>query len=170
MHRRSASCGVRHNLLSGTMSVDVIDCSTLSPVAYPNPVYHPCWGRRALPSTMQFSAGPSTPIPPNTVCNSGWPTSVITGTLTRSGPCNFVWGYSSGASFTILFAWTPVGPPISCTIDQAAMFPNWSLANVTGTPSGVCSQNPTTGIVTMTFTGVISDGICTCPVTVTYNG
>lgn len=151
------------------MSVDVIDCSTLSPVTYPNPVYHPCWGRRALPATMQFTAGPATPIPPNTTCNTGWPTGVITGTLVRSGPCLFTWGYSTG-SFAILFGWTLMGPPVSCTIDQAEMYPSWSLSNVTGTPSGSCSQDPITGIVTMTFTGIISDGFCNCPVTVTFNG
>lgn len=151
------------------MSIDVIDCSTLSPATYTNPVYHPCWGRRALPATMQFTAGPSTPIPPNTTCNTGWPTGVITGTLTRSGPCLFTWGYSTG-SFSILFAWTLAGPPISCNINQAELFPSWSLNNVSGTPTGTCSQNSTTGIVTLTFTGIISDGFCTCPVTVTFNG
>ena len=151
------------------MSVDVIDCSTLSPATYTNPVYHPCWGRRALPATMQFTAGPSTPIPPNTTCNTGWPAGVITGTLTRTGPCLFSWGYSTG-SFGIFFSWTLLGPPISCNIDQAELFPSWSLNNVSGTPTGTCSQDPITGIVTLTFTGTISDGFCTCPVTVTYNG
>ena len=151
------------------MSVDVLDCSTLSPATYTNPVYHPCWGRRALPGTMQFTAGPSTPIPPNTTCNTGWPAGVITGTLTRTGPCDFAWGYSSG-SFGIIFSWTLAGPPVSCDIDQAELYPEWSLNNVTGVPTGTCSQDPSTGIVTLTFTGTISDGFCTCPITVTYNG
>lgn len=145
------------------------DCKTLvSEIAY-NPIFFPCWGLRALPSTMSFTAGPSTPIPPNTSCNTGWPTGVITGTLVRTSVCDFVWGYSTG-SFGILFAWTSGGVPLSCTVNQAEMFPSWSLNNVTGTPTGACSQNPATGIVTMTFNGVISDGFCTCPVTVTFNG
>lgn len=151
------------------MSISIIDCSTLSPTPYPSPAYHPCWGRRALPSTLQFTAGPSSPIPPNTACNTGWPTGVISGDLTRVGPCSFTWGFSVG-SFGLFFGWTQVGPPISCSANQAELFPSWSLNNVTGTPSGSCSQNPATGIVTLTFTGVISDGFCTCPVTVTYNG
>lgn len=151
------------------MTIQNIDCKTIEPIVVYNPVFHPCWGRRALPSTLQFTAGPSTPIPPNTSCNTGWPTTVITGTLSRSGPCDFVWGYSSG-SFAILFAWTNSGPPISCTINQTELFPNWSVSNVTGTPTGNCSQDPNTGIVTLTFTAIISDGFCTCPVTITFNG
>ncbi len=146
-----------------------LDCATLAPAPVPSRLFHPCWGMRALPSTMQFAAGPSTPIPPNTTCNTGWPMTAITGTLTRSGPCSFVWGYSSG-SFGILFAWTAGGYPLSCSINQTEMFPNWSFSNVVGTPTGSCSQNPTTGVVTMTFTGTISDGFCTCPITVTFNG
>lgn len=146
-----------------------LDCKTLAPGLTYNPAYFPCWGLRALPSTMSFSAGPSTPIPPNTSCNTGWPTTVITGTLTRTGPCDFAWGYSTG-SFGILFAWTGGGIPLSCTIDQAELYPSWSLNNVTGTPTGSCSQNPTTGIVTLTFTGIISDGFCTAPVTITFSG
>lgn len=148
---------------------EVFDCKTLSPAGYTPPVYHPCWGRRALPSTLSFSAGPSTPIAPNTSCPTGWPTTVLTGTLARVSPCSFAWSYSSGA-FAIIFAWTRYGPPLSCSIDQAELFPAWSLNNVTGTPTGSCSQNPTTGIVTLTFTGTISNGLCTCPVTVTFNG
>lgn len=151
------------------MTTETIDCKTLAPAPAGGRIYHPCWGNRALPSTMSFSAGPSTLIPPNTSCNVGWPTTVVTGTLTRSGPCDFVWGYSTG-SFGILFAWTGGGPPLSCNINQAEMFPNWSMANIVGTPSGSCSQDPVTGIVTMTFTGTISDGFCSCPVTVTFNG
>jgi len=151
------------------MSTTVIDCKTLVPGTTYAPAYFPCWGLRELPATMSFTAGPSTPIPPNTTCNAGWPTTVITGTLTRTGACDFAWGYSSG-SFGIIFAWTNAGPPISCTINQTELYPDWSLDNVTGTPTGSCSQNPTTGIVTLTFTGIISDGFCECPVTVTFNG
>ena len=151
------------------MSTTVIDCKTLVPGTTYAPAYFPCWGLRELPATMSFTAGPSTPIPPNTTCNTGWPTTVITGTLTRTGACDFAWGYSSG-SFGIIFAWTNAGPPISCTINQAELYPDWSLDNVTGTPTGSCSQNPTTGIVTLTFTGIISDGFCEFPVTVTFNG
>jgi hypothetical protein len=150
------------------MSTTLIDCKTLVPLAY-NPSFHPCWGRRAFPSTMAFSAGPSTPIPPNTSCNTGWPTSVITGSLARTGPCNFSWSYSSG-SFTILFAWTLSTYPVTCSINQAEMYPNWSLNNLTGIPTGTCSQDPATGIVTMTFAGIISDGFCNCPITVSYTG
>lgn len=146
-----------------------LDCATLAPAPVLNRLFHPCWGMRALPSTMQFAAGPSTPIPPRTACNTGWPMTAMTGTLTRSGPCSFVWGYSSG-SFGILFAWTAGGYPLSCSINQTEMFPNWSFSNAVGTPTGSCSQNPTTGVVTMTFTGTISDGFCTCPITVTFNG
>lgn len=151
------------------MTTTILDCKTLAPGTTYAPAYHPCWGLRALPSTMSFTAGPSTPIPPNTTCNTGWPTTVITGTLTRTGPCDFSWGYSSG-SFGIIFSWTNLGPPISCTINQTELFPDWSLNNVTGTPTGSCSQDPTTGIVTLTFTGVISDGFCECPVTVSFSG
>lgn len=151
------------------MTTSVLDCKTLAPAPAASRIYHPCWGNRPLPSTLNFSAGPSTLIPPNTSCNAGWPSSVITGTLSRTGACNFVWGYSSG-SFGILFAWTVGGPPLSCSINQTELFPNWSLNNVIGTPTGSCSQNPTTGIVTMTFTGTISDGFCTCPVTVSFSG
>jgi hypothetical protein len=151
------------------MSTTVIDCKTLVPGTTYAPAYFPCWGLRELPATMSFTAGPSTPIPPNTTCNTGWPTTVITGTLTRTGACDFAWGYSSG-SFGIIFAWTNAGPPISCTINQAELYPNWSLSNLTGTPTGSCSQNPTTGIVTLTFTGIISDGMCEAPVTITFNG
>ena len=151
------------------MTTESLDCSSLAPAPAASRIYHPCWGNRALPSTLNFSAGPSTPIPPNTSCNTGWPTTVVTGTLSRTGVCDFAWGYSTG-SFGILFAWTVGGPPLSCSINQAEMFPNWSLNNVVGTPTGSCSQNPTTGIVTMTFTGTISDGFCTCPITVTFSG
>lgn len=146
-----------------------LDCKTYAPSPTSNRVYHQCWGNRAFPATLGFSAGPSTPIPPNTTCNTGWPTAAITGTLSRTGVCDFAWGYSSG-SFAILFAWTAGGQPLSCTINQSEMFPSWSLNNVTGTPTGSCSQNPATGIVTMTFSGTISDGFCTCPVTVSYSG
>lgn len=151
------------------MTTTALDCNTLEPSVSYNPAFHPCWGLRALPSTLSFAAGPSTPIPPNTTCNTGWPTTVITGSLARTGPCDFAWGYSSG-SFAIVFSWTNSGPPISCTINQAALFPDWSLDNVTGTPTGSCSQDPTTGIVTLTFSGTISDGFCTCPVTVSFSG
>ena len=151
------------------MTTESLDCSSVAPAPAASRIYHPCWGNRALPSTLNFSAGPSTPIPPNTSCNTGWPTTVVTGTLSRTGVCDFAWGYSTG-SFGILFAWTVGGPPLSCSINQAEMFPNWSLSNVVGTPTGSCSQNPTTGIVTMTFTGTISDGFCTCPITVTFSG
>lgn len=149
--------------------MSTFDCKTIAPGLTYNPAYHPCWGLRQLPSTMSFSAGPSTPIPPNVSCNTGWPTTVITGTLTRTGPCDFAWGFSTG-SFGIIFAWTAGGPPIKCTINQTEMFPDWSVSNLTGTPSGSCSQNPITGVVTMTFNAVISDGFCTCPVTITFNG
>jgi len=151
------------------MTTEILDCKTLAPAPAASRVYHPCWGNRPLPSTLNFSAGPSTPIPPNTSCNAGWPTTVITGTLARTGVCDFSWGYSTG-SFGILFAWTVGGPPLSCSINQAELFPNWSLNNVVGTPTGSCSQDPVTGIVTMTFTGTISDGFCTCPVTVSFSG
>ena len=151
------------------MTTTLLDCKTLEPTVPYNPSYHPCWGLRALPSTLSFTAGPSTPIPPNTTCNTGWPTTVITGTLARTGACDFAWGYSSG-SFTILFSWTNAGPPISCTINQTELYPDWSLDNVTGTPTGSCSQNPSTGIVTLTFTGTISDGFCECPITVSFSG
>lgn len=151
------------------MSTITIDCKSTSPQLPFQPAYHPCWGHRELPGTLQFAAGPSTPIPPNTACNTGWPMTAITGTLTRTGACDFAWSYSSG-SFTILFAWTLSTPPIVCQVNQAEMYPQFSLNNVTGTPSGSCSQNPTTGVVTMTFSGVISDGFCSCPVTVTFNG
>lgn len=152
------------------MTTESLDCSSLAPPPAANRIYHPCWGNRALPSTLNFSAGPSTPIPPNTSCNTGWPTTVITGTLTRTSPCDFSWGYSTG-SFGILFAWTVGGPPLSCSINQTEMFPQWSLNNlIGGTLTGSCSQDPTTGIVTMTFTGTIGDGFCTCPVTITFNG
>lgn len=151
------------------MTTTLIDCKTLEPSVAYNPAFHPCWGLRALPSTLNFTAGPSTPIPPNTSCNTGWPTTVITGTLARTGPCDFTWGYSTG-SFGILFSWTNLGPPISCTINQTELFPDWSLDNVNGTPTGSCSQDPTTGIVTLTFTGTISDGFCNCPVTVSFSG
>lgn len=149
--------------------MSLLDCKSYNPPPTASRVYHPCWGNRALPSTLTFSAGPSTPIPPNASCNTGWPMSVITGTLTRTGDCDSAWGYSTG-SFGIIFAWTAGGKPLSCTINQTEMYPNWSLNNVTGTPTGSCSQNSTTGIVTMTFTGVISDGFCTCPITVTFSG
>jgi len=153
------------------MTTESLDCSSVAPPPAGSRIYHPCWGNRALPSTLNFSAGPSTPIPPNTVCNSGWPTSVITGTLTRSGPCEFVWFYSSpSGSFGIYFAWTVGGPPLSCSINQTEMSPNWAFSNAVGVSTGSCSQNPTTGIVTMTFTGTIGDGFCTCPITVTFNG
>jgi len=151
------------------MTTESLDCSSVAPPPAASRIYHPCWGDRALPNTLNFSAGPSTPIPPNASCNTGWPTTVVTGTLSRTGVCDFAWGYSTG-SFGILFAWTVGGPPLSCSINQAEMFPNWSLNNVTGTPSGSCSQNPSTGIVTMTFTGIISDGFCNCPITVTFSG
>lgn len=150
-------------------TTSTFDCSSLSPETYPPPVYIPCWGNRPLPTTMSFSAGPSTPIPPNTSCPTGWPTTVITGTLTRNSPCSFAWGYSNG-SFAILFAWTRPGPPISCTINQTELFPNWSLSNVSSGATGSCTQDPVTGIVTLTFTAIVSNGICTCPVTVTYSG
>lgn len=164
------------------MSVDVIDCSTLSPVTYPSPVYHYCWGRRALPSTMQFTAGPTTLIPPNTTPCVGWPTTVITGTMSRgvygSSVCAASWSYinpSTGWGF--VFNWTyPSGSqPVSCTIDMAEMFPLWVIgSNQAGitylNPTGSCSQNPTTGVVTMTYSVTISNGLCQCPITVTFNG
>lgn len=150
-------------------TIDTLDCKTLSPATYTNPIFHPCWGKKVLPATMSFTAGPTSLIPPNMTLCPGWPSGVITGTLTRTGPCGFAWSYSSG-SFSIIFAWTAGGPPVSCTINQTEMFPNWSFNNVTGTPTGSCSQDPGTGITTMTFTGVISNGLCSCPVTVTFTG
>jgi len=152
------------------MTTESLDCSSVAPPPAASRIYHPCWGNRALPSTLNFSAGPSTPIPPNTSCNSGWPLSVITGTLTRTGPCNFFWGYSSGGSFAFYFAWTSGGPPLSCTINQSDMTLDWAISNATGTATGSCSQDPTTGIVTMTFSAIVTDGFCTCPVTITFNG
>lgn len=142
------------------------DCKALEPVVAYNPAYFPCWGLKQLPSTLYFSAGPSTPIPPNVACNTGWPGTVITGQLARTGNCDYAWSYSTG-SFTILFSWTMGGLPLNCDIDQAELFPEWSVANVTGTPTGSCSQDPLTGITTLTFNAVISDGICTCPITIT---
>jgi hypothetical protein len=153
------------------MSTSVLDCTTLVPTIPYSPAFHPCWGLRAFPSTLSFAAGPSTPIPPNTTCNTGWPSTVITGTLARTGPCEFSWGYSSG-SFGIFFAWTVASYPVVCTVNQATLYPSWSLNNIVASPapSGSCSQDPTTGIVTLTFSGTISDGFCTCPVTVSYSG
>ena len=151
-------------------STVTMDCSTLSPVSPTSRVYFECWGNRELPATMSFSAGPAFLVPPATVGCSGWPTGgVITGTLTRTGPCDFVWGYSSG-SFTILFAWTAGGKPVGCTINQTSLIGHWGLGNPVGPASGSCSQDPSTGVVTFTYTGSISNGLCRCPVTVTYYG
>ena len=150
------------------MTVSSYDCSSLEPVVAYNPAYFPCWGLKELPSTLYFTAGPSTPIPPNTSCGSGWPTTEITGSLSRVDGCSYAWSYSSG-SFTILFSWTEGGAPVSCDIDQAEMYPSWAIDNATGSPasSGSCSQDPGTGVTTLEFTAEISDGICTCPVTIT---
>ena len=146
------------------------DCTANEPLIPFNPVYFPCWGLKALPDELDFSATASTLIPPNTSCNTGWPTTNITGKLTRTGPCDFVWAYSSG-SFGILFAWTVGGPPKSCSPDQAELFPNWSLDNLTGDPvSGSCYQIGDTGVTSLTFTGTISDVFCKSKITVTYNG
>lgn len=144
------------------------DCKALEPVVAYNPAYFPCWGLKQLPSTLYFEAGPSTPIPPNTSCNTGWPTSVVTGTLTRNSNCSFTWSYASG-SFSIIFSWTLSTFPVSCNINQTELFPSWAVDNATGSPAstGSCSQDPITGITTLEFYATISDGICTCPVKIT---
>lgn len=164
------------------MTTETLDCKTLVPLDCDTRVYHPCWGNRELPATLNFSAGPSTPIPPNTTCNTGWPTAVITGTMSRgvygANVCAASWSYinpSTGWGF--VFNWTyPSGnQPVSCTIDMAEMFPLWVIgSNQAGitylNPTGSCSQDPTTGIVTMTYSVTISNGLCECPITVTFNG
>ena len=149
-------------------TVDTLDCSALEPVVAYNPAYFPCWGLKELPSTLYFTAGPSSTIPPNTACNTGWPTTVITGTLSRVDGCSYAWSYSTG-SFTILFSWTLGGMPLSCNIDQTELYPSWAVDNATGSPAstGSCSQDPITGITTLIFNATISDGICTCPVEIT---
>ena len=162
-------------------TIDAIDCSSLAVQACPDPVSFECWGKRKLPATISFSAGPTVLISPNTVYTPNWPTSVLTGSLARGlfggTLCGAVWSHMTAGGFTIIFNWAgyPVSQPVSCTINQASMVPNWVIGSAYSginytLKSGSCSQDPTTGIVTMNFATTIDDGLCKCPITLTYSG
>ena len=159
-----------------------LDCATLAPAPVQNRLFHLCWGMRALPSTLNFSAGPTTLVAPNTTMCPNWPTTLISGTMSRglygSSICNAVWSYINPTTlWGIDFNWTyPSGDqPISCSVNMAEMWPFWVVgSNQSGVtyinPTGSCSQDPVTGIVTMNFTVTLTNGLCTCPVTITFNG
>ena len=151
-----------------------IDCKgSTSQIPY-KPVFYQCWGHKELPGTLKFRAGPSKNNAGHegAPCNGGWPTAQIEGVLTKV--CGQpVWGWSSGLSFTILFAWTRGGAPVDSVVDQTEMFPNWNLGNssnpadvgagVTGS-TGQCSLDPLTKKTKLSFKAVVSDGFCSCPV------
>jgi hypothetical protein len=154
------------------------DCKGLAPQINYRPVYHPCWGMKPLPQSLQFEAGPSYRNPGYTgPITEGWPDGqVITGAMAKV--CGQpVWGYSN-FNFQILFAWTRGGYPAVVTPDQPQMYPDWNVGNssapqgpdagVTGS-SGSCSLDAE-NVTRMSFRSTISNGLVSCPVTVTYEG
>ena len=161
-----------------------MDCSTLSPVTPTSPVYFQCWGNRALPATLSYSAGPTTNW--SAIACNDWPTSVITGTLYKglfgNNLCNAIWSTSVGTNFGIIFNYNGFASnllPVSCTINQASMTGDWSIGSIFAgvtysLKSGSCSQAspPESGLVTMTFSTTITSpyGGCVCPITVSFSG
>jgi hypothetical protein len=84
--------------------------------------------------------------------------------MARVDPCDFAWGFSNGNLGIILS--TGGVPPVSTQINQATL-PGWYVSNSTNV-SGSCSQ--ANGITTFRIEGTWSNGICTAPFVITYEG
>ena len=171
---RTSSCWVRE------LKMPTFDCKNSTPTIKPPSIYFECWGNRRLPSSIQFSIGPTTLIPPNTTLCLNWPATVITGSLSKglfgTNMCSPIWsGISNGFGIVFNYQQYSTNMPISCSINVLDMTGTWSLgtteANVTySNTSGSCSQDPITKIVTMIFTTIANNGSCSSPITVTFNG
>jgi hypothetical protein len=135
------------------MTTILTNCKeTHAPGVY-SPVFHQCWGKKALPSNFQIEWGPFTANDPNANPPPSCVGPKVTGTMARVDPCEFVWG------FTI--------PPVSNQINQATL-PGWYVSN-SDNVSGSCSQ-AANGVTTFRIEGTWSNGICTAPFVITYEG
>lgn len=143
---------------------ETINCREIHAPGTYAPVYHQCWGKKTLPNNFQIEWGPFTAVDPNA---SPVPSCVgpkVTGTMARTSPCDFAWGFSNGDLGIILS--TGGVPPVSSQINQATL-PGWYVSNSTGV-TGSCSQ--TNGVTTFTISGTWSNGLCSAPFTITYQG
>lgn len=165
------------------------DCKTNTPTVVPPPVYLQCWGTRILPSSLDFTAGPTTLISPNTTPCANWPTTLVTGQMARgffgTNLCRTVWSVNIGGTpgFTLFFGSKAqvndpnfLYLPLDCQIDIADITPYWfvgtleaGIINYTNIV-GSCSQDPITKIVTLNYSATIDNGLCSCPVTISFVG
>jgi hypothetical protein len=160
-----------------------IDCRGRSPQLLFKPVYHICWGYRRIPSTINYIVGPANIQDP--VACFGWPTSEVSGTMSRGtldgfGACYAAWSAITGTGFRINFAYGNAQNeyPISTVINRASLIGEFSIGIdmpgqlVYSNVSSYCFQSPQpTGQVTMTSSCVVSIADkCSCPVTVWYQG
>ena len=147
------------------MTTTLTNCKeTHAPGVYA-PVFHQCWGKKALPSNFQIEWGPFTANDPNANPPPSCVGSKVTGTMARTGPCDFVWGYTRGLDGILLS--TGGVPPVSTQTNQATL-PGLYVSNATNV-SGSCSQAPN-GVTTFRIEGTWSNGICTAPFVITYEG
>lgn len=146
------------------MTTTLIDCKQIHALGNYAPVYHQCWGKKALPSTFQIEWGPFTADDPNANPPPSCVGPKVTGTMARTSPCDFAWGFSNGDLGIILS--TGGVPPVSSQINQSTL-PGWYVSNSTGV-NGSCSQ--TNGVTTFTISGTWSNGLCSAPFTITYQG
>jgi hypothetical protein len=165
------------------------DCKTNTPIVVPPPVYFQCWGTRVLPSYLNFTAGPTTLIPPNTIPCMNWPTTQVQGQMGRgffgTNLCRTVWSVNIGGTpgFTLFFGskGQVSDPnfnylPLDCQINMPDLTQSWFVGTLESgvitysSVTGSCSQNPLTGIVTLNYSATISNGLCSLPVSISFVG
>lgn len=141
-----------------------LDCKEVHAPGNYAPVYHQCWGKKALPSSFQIEWGPFTAIDPNANPQPSCVGSKVTGAMARTSPCDFSWGFSNG-DFGIILSTGGV-PPVSSQINQATL-PSWFVSNSTNL-TGSCNQS--NGVTNFTISGTWSNGLCSAPFTITFQG
>ena len=157
------------------------DCKTNVPITVPPASYFECWGTRRLPSSIQFSVGPTSLISPNTTPCLNWPIVVQTGVLGRglfgTNMCRPVWSAFSSSGFGIIFNYNQFATtnPIACSENVPNMTTTWSLgtteAGVTySMKQGYCSKNQITGIVEVAYSVIASNGLCSTPISIYFYG
>lgn len=140
------------------------DCKAAYAPGVYAPVFHKCFGKKELPSSFQIEWGPFTAVDPNANPQPSCVGPKVTGTMSRTSPCDFAWGFSNGELGIILS--TGGVPPVSTTINQNPLT-GWLVSN-SANVSGSCSQS--NGVTTFTISGTWSNGICEAPFTITYQG